>query len=97
MAPFLRYETMDGIKFHDLSLKETTVLGREKGCDIVVTDNNASRKHCEVHGLGGGYVIKDLHSKNGTCVNGAPVSSWTLKDGDLISIGSSVFKYILHK
>lgn len=97
MAPFLRHEDSSGVRFIDLGLKVTVVIGREKGCDIVVSDTNASRKHCEVHSLGGGCVVKDLHSKNGTCVNGAPVSSWTLKDGDLINIGSTTIRFVLSR
>ena len=95
--PFLRYEDSSGVHFVDLSLRSSVVIGRDKTCDVPIPDTNASRKHCEVHSLGGGCVVKDLHSKNGTCVNGAPISSWTLKDGDLINVGGTTFRYILNK
>ena len=84
--------------FYDLGIRSKAVIGREASCDIVIHDSMSSRRHCEVHGMGsGGFVVADLRSKNGTTVNGAPISSWTLKDGDLISIGSTTFLYLLHK
>ena len=95
--PFLRYQDSTGVHFYELGAREKVVIGRDKTCDIPINDTVASRRHCEVHGLGGGYVLADLHSKNGTTVNGATISSWTLKDGDLITIGTTTFLFLLHK
>jgi pSer/pThr/pTyr-binding forkhead associated (FHA) protein len=43
------------------------VLGREEGCDLVVTDDKASRKHCTIERRQDKWVLKD-HSTNGTFV-----------------------------
>jgi pSer/pThr/pTyr-binding forkhead associated (FHA) protein len=36
------------------------------------------------------YRLQDLHSTNGTQVNGVPISEVDLKDGDKIHFGSVV-------
>lgn len=41
-----------------------------------------------------GYVLINLGHKNKTLVNGEPVEKWNLKNGDLVTIGKSVFKYV---
>lgn len=46
---------------------ETVVIGRERGCGLVVADRMASRRHCTVKLLGGKFVLQD-HSGNGTLV-----------------------------
>ena len=93
-VPVLRYQTPDGkLTFVELGTHAVSI-GRGEDCDLTVQDTQSSRKHCEVRRLSGGsHVVVDLQSKNGTHVNGVPVSSWTLKDGDLITIGNSSIVY----
>ena len=43
--------------------------------------------------MGGGYVIVDLGSTNGTRVNGVAVREQLLRNGDEVSVGSSRFRY----
>ena len=72
------------------------LVGRESTNDIVVKDINASRTHAELrleHGTT--WVITDLGSTNGTYVNGRPVSSQALRDGDRITIGMTSFVFEL--
>lgn len=80
-------------KARTLKLGELTLLGRGKECEMVLEDRQASREHAEIRKVGGAFVLKDLESKNGTFVNGTPVSSWTLKDGDVIRIGRAEFRF----
>lgn len=42
-------------------------VGRERGCDVVVDDEHASRRHCTIHHRHGKFVLQD-HSANGTYV-----------------------------
>lgn len=64
------------------------LIGRESKNDIVVHDINASRTHAEIRFEPQGvWSITDLGSTNGTLVNGAEVSSRTLREGDVITIG----------
>jgi adenylate cyclase len=43
------------------------VIGRDLGCDIVITDNRASRRHCTLERKLDRFVLQD-HSTNGTFV-----------------------------
>ena len=66
------------------------VLGRSKECDVVIPDENVSRKHAEVRPSGGAWVVRDLGSTNGVRVNGNRVAgAQPLRDGDLIELGTS--------
>lgn len=71
------------------------VLGRSRSCSIPFPhDDNVSRQHAEIKAMSGGqYVLKDLSSKNGTFVNECPISTWVLKDGDMIRIGTSTLTF----
>ncbi len=70
------------------------VLGRDPGCDIVLDDPSASRRHVLMRFSDGAYVIEDLGSKNGTLVNDQPVEVRSLKHLDQILIGSVEVKYV---
>lgn len=65
-------------------------LGREEGCDIVIQDAEASRRHCELSWELDAFIMQDLGSSNGTFVNGAQLTTPTrLKAGDSIGIGQT--------
>jgi hypothetical protein len=54
--------------------------------DIVVGSGAVSRKHAVLRFRGGAIEIEDLETRNGTYVNGAPVSTTVLHSGDKIRI-----------
>ncbi len=67
--------------------REEYVIGRLPECDIVLPDRLVSRHHARVFQKDGTFWIEDLGSKNGTYVNGDPVTfPRELKDGDEIQI-----------
>jgi DNA-binding response OmpR family regulator len=69
-----------------------TVLGRAAGCQVIIADRAASRRHAEIAGEGGAYLVRDLDSTNGTWLNGQRLAAPAhLRDGDLIEIGSARF------
>ena len=70
---------------------EKIVLGRSRGCDIIVDDEGVSRRHAEVFRRGGGLFIRDMGSTNGTYVNDGRVAEAALASGDKVSIGDSTF------
>jgi hypothetical protein len=70
----------------------STILGRGENCDIVLSDDKASRRHAAINKTEAGhYEIEDLGSRNGTLVEGVPVERMQLMDGDTFTIGSMRF------
>jgi DNA-binding winged helix-turn-helix (wHTH) protein len=68
-------------------LSQTIVLGREASCDVIVTDRQISRFHARITPTTEGVILEDLGSKNGTHLNGIPLTApVVLQDGDLVSV-----------
>lgn len=66
-------------------------IGREAGCDLVLADGKASRRHAALRVLPDGRAtLYDLGSSNGTFVNGQRVQSVLLTGGEQIQIGDTV-------
>lgn len=51
------------------------VLGREAICHVALRDAGISRRHAEVLREGDRFVLRDLHSKNGTSLMGVALAS----------------------
>jgi pSer/pThr/pTyr-binding forkhead associated (FHA) protein len=78
--------------------RQTTLLGREVDCDIVVPDDRASRHHAELRWDHGVISLADLDSTNGTRVNGQRVIGQTpMRDGDVLAIGAHHYRLQLLK
>ncbi|MBO0877801.1 MAG: FHA domain-containing protein, partial [Pseudonocardia sp.] len=71
----------------------TTVIGRGQESDFRLPDTGVSRRHLEINWDGHTATLSDLGSTNGTTVNGNPVQTWQLSDGDIIRIGHSTLVY----
>lgn len=89
-------ENSAGIK---LSIeKQRTTIGRDSSNDITLDDELASKNHAVIEVInsekGIEYLIQDLNSTNHTFVNDSPIELYKLKDGDLIRIGMSDFRFI---
>lgn len=67
-------------------------LGRHPDCDVVLAHLSVSRKHAEIRSAAGGFALADTGSLVGTYLNGVPVDSVPLADGDEIAIG--VFRLV---
>ena len=69
------------------SLSNQITIGRTGSCDIVVPNQQVSRKHASIYLSEGDPYLEDLNSKNGTFHNGKPVTDPIfLEDGDVIQI-----------
>lgn len=66
-------------------------IGRDSGNEIVLTDLLVSRRHARLEPTPYGFQVHDLGSSNRTFVNGVPVTSAPLQDGDLLTIGRTRF------
>jgi transcriptional regulator with GAF, ATPase, and Fis domain len=69
-------------------------IGREAGNQVCVQSAWVSRRHCALRREGGSVVVQDLESRNGTFVNGIPVSRRELKHGDLLTVGDCSFRFV---
>jgi Nif-specific regulatory protein len=69
-------------------------VGRDSSNQILLTDPSVSRAHCVMEATPVGYTLKDLESRNGTFVNGIPVRTHELQNGDRVEIGRSAFIYL---
>ena len=69
------------------------VIGRLPDCEITVADPNVSRRHAEIRVEDGRAQVADLGSTNGTKVNGAPISTHPLSDGDTITVGLTTIRF----
>lgn len=69
------------------------LVGRGSFCDIILTDEYVSIRHCKVFLENGEVFIEDLGSTNGTLVDGEKIEKKSgLKAGQSIHIGISVLK-----
>lgn len=70
-----------------------TLLGRSPSADVLLDDPAVSSEHCRIVPDGGGYVLYDLKSTNGTKVNSATVKEKNLENGDLIQVGHTNLEF----
>lgn len=70
-------------------LHDGFVVGRVAGCDLVIDDTKASRRHLKFVVAGGVVELEDLGSSNGTLLNDKPVQKRMLRDGDRVRIGKT--------
>ena len=74
--------------------KERLAIGRGPDNDIILVDSEVSREHAVIEMHDGSVLIADNDSTNGTLVNDKDVLETVLANGDLIRIGSTIFKYL---
>ena len=72
-------------------------VGRDSSNGVAISDPALSRRHCVLRREGTEHRISDLESRNGTFVNGVAVKESRLKHGDQISVGDSVFVFLLRE
>jgi diguanylate cyclase (GGDEF)-like protein len=70
------------------------IVGREPEADFQILDPSVSRAHCTIWQENGNTLLRDLRSKNGTLVNGEYVARAELQEGDLITLGDVVLKFV---
>lgn len=78
---------------HPLEIKEL-VIGRSDTANLQIDHNSISRAHAKLVTDDGRSRIFDLGSTNGTFVNDEPIEEGELRDGDLVRIGTTIFKYL---
>lgn len=69
---------------------QAVTLGREQGNDLTLADPRLSRFHARIELLQDAWVLTDLGSKNGTKLNGLPITRAGLQPGDFLYLGETV-------
>ena len=76
--------------------RESTVLGRAPGCDVVLDRNTVSKRHARIERRADGYYLEDLESRSKTFLDGKPVARpERLRDGSRIEICDFRFVFSL--
>jgi pSer/pThr/pTyr-binding forkhead associated (FHA) protein len=73
--------------------RAVTSAGRDPRSDIFLDDVTVSRRHTEFRSERGELHVVDIGSLNGTYVNGEPIDSAVLTNGDEIQMGK--FRLVL--
>jgi diguanylate cyclase (GGDEF)-like protein len=73
--------------------KSEIVLGRSRA-DIQIDLDSVSRRHARVFSVERQWSVEDLGSTNGTYINDLPVKRSRLTNGDILRVGSSIFKFL---
>jgi signal transduction histidine kinase len=68
-------------------------LGRGVHNAVRIHDTEVSRAHAQIERVDGKYRLTDLHSSNGTFVNGAPINTRELVGGEEIHVGRTVILF----
>lgn len=93
-ATLIRIKTGESISIN----RQPFTIGKEKSkVDYCISgDSTISRSHAKISAAGGGYVVSDLNSTNGTFVNGVKVEpgrSAALKNGDKLVLSEQEFEF----
>jgi pSer/pThr/pTyr-binding forkhead associated (FHA) protein len=83
--------TCDGVDLvtHEL-VGDVITIGSAPLNQIIIDNPAVSEQHAILARIADSYRLKDLHSTNGTQVNGVSITDAELKDGDKIQFGSVV-------
>lgn len=80
---------------HKVALRPGRIeVGREPSCDIMLVSDLVSRNHARFVVGGEQALLVDLGSTNGTYVNDQRIRDRILADGDRISFGQVMLKYL---
>jgi len=75
-------------------IEDGAILGRGRECHIVFHDSTVSKEHARLRLEGRTALVEDLHSTNGTLVNGRAIDGPTpLRRGDRIGLGPNVIVF----
>lgn len=69
--------------------------GRSEANDFILEDPSVSGRHCAIIRHDDHYVVRDLDSSNGTRVNDHEVSESKIEAGDIIEMGSLLFRFMV--
>jgi len=87
--------SVDGVVIKEVELtKARTSLGRRPYNDIVIDNLAVSGEHAVFEMNGSEVQVEDLHSTNGSYVNGKAVTKQLLQNGDVVEVGKYKIKFV---
>jgi transcriptional regulator with GAF, ATPase, and Fis domain len=69
-------------------------IGRAANSTLCIEDPSVSRNHCSINRRGEHFIVNDRGSVNRTYINGLPLAEHTLRNGDEIKVGESLFLFV---
>lgn len=90
----LLVRTANGSDIVHLLARRTTV-GRTADNDLRLQAHYMSRHHAVLLLAGTDTVLEDLHSTNGTFVNGEQITRRILRDGDAVTFGKMSYRFVI--
>lgn len=76
-----------------LALRPITSMGRAQNSTVVIDESYVSQEHALLLERGGQWWLEDLGSRNGTLLNGVPLTETAVvSSGDMITIGTVQLK-----
>ncbi|TAE46234.1 MAG: FHA domain-containing protein [Cytophagales bacterium] len=93
MVGWLVSFTIDALGIDYKLYEGRNLIGSDEGCDIPVDDAAVSSRHLTILHRMGQFKFKDEFSTNGTFINDVFMEEGNLKDGDMIRIGDTIFKF----
>ena len=69
------------------------IVGRDPTVSAIIPDQRVSRQHARITRSGDDFILEDLGSANGTHVDGVPILSCELHDGDIVQFGESRYYF----
>ena len=80
--------------FPDIELQGIlSIVGRHRTCDVWISSERVSRRHCCLAIDHDRLIVRDLGSSNGTFINDIRVEAGILRQGEILTISS--FRYRL--
>lgn len=66
---------------------DTVTIGRKNDNDVIIDNLAVSGNHARIDSVSATFILTDLQSTNGTFVNNQLISTHTLRNQDVITIG----------
>lgn len=82
---------------HRLQIVSSVFIGRLPSCELCIgEDSEVSAQHAVLRIRDNRLMVRDLHSTNGTLVNGVPIhNEFPLRNGDLLLLGRTELRIAL--
>ena len=82
------------LRFKPLPQGKPVSLGRSPDADVTINDSSMSRVHSAIRYWDDIFVVRDMHSSNGTFLNGEKIDVAQLNPGDVLKAGDTEFTVV---